>query len=56
MNKIVGVVLILILFSISCYIRLENKTSLEIKSKKYTDSLHRLTKDSIPADSLLYWE
>lgn len=52
--RIVGVIIILLLISLSCYIRYETK--LEVKPKRDIDSLHSLTPKDIPADSLMHWE
>ena len=52
--QIVGVIIILLLVSLSCYIRYETK--FELKPKRDIDSLYNLTPNDIPADSLMHWE
>lgn len=52
--QIIGIIIILLLLAISCYVRYEIK--LELKPKRHLDSLYKLTPDDIPPDSLMYWE
>jgi len=52
--QVAGVIIILILILLSCYIRYETK--FEVKPKRDIDSLYKLTPKDIPNDSLMHWE
>lgn len=52
--QIIGIIIILLLFSLNCYIHYETK--LDVKPKKYIDSLYELTPEDMLSDSLMFWE